>query len=93
MLLMKNTNTKIDDACEKILLEADSESSSIDKGEIELRFSEALISEFADTVNAFTQVCSQMTHSRSVDKDTYDKFSNLMSKIKNLTEAAKNSIS
>ena len=63
----------------------------IDSSEIELKFSNNLASEFIRTVNEFTSVCAKMVKNRSVSKDLYKKFEDLSSKIKNLTDAAKNS--
>lgn len=64
---------------------------NIDSSEIELKFSNNLASEFIRTVNEFTSVCAKMVKDRSVSKDLYKKFDDLNSKIKNLTDAAKNS--
>ena len=69
------------------------EDTSIDKPEIELRFSNNLATEFANTVNSFTQVCAKIVEKRNVDKNLYDKFNDLLAKIKNLADAARNSIS
>jgi predicted phage-related endonuclease len=63
----------------------------IDSSEIELKFSNNLASEFIRTVNEFTNVCAKMVKNRSVSKDLYKKFDDLSSKIKNLTDAARNS--
>lgn len=64
---------------------------NIDSSEIELKFSNNLASEFIRTVNEFTSVCAKMVKDRSVSKDLYKKFDDLNSKIKNLTDAARNS--
>lgn len=64
---------------------------NINSSEIELKFSNNLASEFIRTVNEFTSVCAKMVKNRSVSKDLYKKFDDLNSKIKNLTDAAKNS--
>ena len=64
---------------------------NIDSSEIELKFSNNLASEFIRTVNEFTSVCVKMVKDRSVSKDLYKKFDDLNSKIKNLTDAARNS--
>jgi predicted phage-related endonuclease len=63
----------------------------VDSSDIELKFSNNLASEFIRTVNEFTSVCAKMVKNRSVSKDLYKKFDDLNSKIKNLTDAAKNS--
>ena len=63
----------------------------VDSSDIELKFSNNLASEFIRTVNEFTSVCAKMVKNRSVSKDLYKKFDDLSSKIKNLTDAAKNS--
>lgn len=63
----------------------------IDSSEIELRFSNNLASEFIRTVNEFTSICAKMVKNRTVSKDLYKKFDDLSSKIKNLTDAARNS--
>ena len=57
----------------------------------ELIFSSNLASEFTRTVNEFTNVCAKMVQNKNVNKELADKFSDLYSKIKNLTDAAKNS--
>ena len=64
---------------------------NIDSSEIELKFSNNLASEFIRTVNEFTSVCAKRVKDRSVSKDLYKKFDDLNSKIKNLTDAARNS--
>ena len=64
---------------------------NIDSSEIELKFSNNLASEFIRTVNEFTSVCAKMVKDRSVSKDVDKKFDDLNSKIKNLTDAARNS--
>lgn len=64
---------------------------NINSSEIELKFSNNLASEFIRTVNEFTSVCAKMVKDRSVSKDLYKKFDDLNSKIKNLTDAARNS--
>ena len=63
----------------------------VDSSDIEFKFSNNLASEFIRTVNEFTSVCAKMVKNRSVSKDLYKKFDDLNSKIKNLTDAAKNS--
>ena len=65
---------------------------SIDKPEIELKFSNNLALEFANTMNLFTRICARMVEKKTIDEETYDKFSVLHSKIKNLVDAARNSI-
>lgn len=77
----------------KMVIGEDENESSVDRNDIELRFSNYLASEFANTVNEFTQVCSVMVQKKTVDKDTFGRFSDLLTKIKNLSDAAKNSIS
>ena len=64
---------------------------NIDSSEIELKFSNNLASEFIRTVNEFTSVCAKIVKYISVSKDLYKKFDDLNSKIKNLTDAARNS--
>lgn len=59
--------------------------------EIELKFSNNLASEFIRTVNEFTSICAKMVKQRSVSKELYKKYDELNAKIKNLTDAAKNS--
>jgi hypothetical protein len=64
---------------------------SLPESDIELKFTNNLANEFIRTVNEFTSVCAKMVKNRSVSKDLYKKFDDLNSKIKNLTDAAKNS--
>ena len=77
----------------QMIISEEGNESSVDRSDVELRFSNHLASEFANTINAFTQVCASMVQTKTVDKDTYNKFADLLTKIKNLSDAAKNSIS
>lgn len=61
----------------------------VSKGEADLKFSIDLATEFSNTVNQFTLVCSKIVQSRMVDKNTSDKVYNLMGKIKDLLDAAR----
>lgn len=64
---------------------------SVEKQNLEMKFSNNIASEFTQTMNEFTAVCAKMIEKRSVDKDLYDKFNDLHAKIKNLVDAARNS--
>lgn len=59
------------------------------KSDIDLDFSVELATEFSNTVNEFTAVAAQMVKTRKVSKINSDKCYDLMSKIKNLLDAAK----
>lgn len=59
------------------------------KSDIDLDFSVELATEFSNTVNEFTTVAAQMVKTRKVSKINSDKCYDLMSKIKNLLDAAK----
>lgn len=59
------------------------------KSDIDLDFSVELATEFSNTVNEFTAVAAQMVKTRKVSKVNSDKCYDLMSKIKNLLDAAK----
>ena len=59
------------------------------KSDINLDFSVELATEFSNTVNEFTAVAAQMVKTRKVSKVNSDKCYDLMSKIKNLLDAAK----
>lgn len=59
------------------------------KVDIDLDFSVELATEFSNTVNEFTAVAAQMVKTRKVSKINSDKCYDLMSKIKNLLDAAK----
>lgn len=59
------------------------------KTDIDLDFSVELATEFSNTVNEFTAVAAQMVKTRKVSKINSDKCYDLMSKIKNLLDAAK----
>ena len=59
------------------------------KSDINLDFSVELATEFSNTVNEFTAVAAQMVKTRKVSKINSDKCYDLMSKIKNLLDAAK----
>lgn len=59
------------------------------KADIDLDFSVELATEFSNTVNEFTAVAAQMVKTRKVSKINSDKCYDLMSKIKNLLDAAK----
>lgn len=56
--------------------------------EVEMKFSVDLATEFSNTINEFTSVCSKIVEKRNIDKETSDKFYDLYSKIKNLADAA-----
>lgn len=58
----------------------------------QLRFSADLASEFGNTVNQFTKTAAEVIKQRSINKETSDKIYDLMSKIKNLLDAAGKSI-
>lgn len=58
----------------------------------DLKFSADLASEFGNTVNQFTKVAAEVVKQRSINKETSDKIYDLMSKIKNLLDAAGKSI-
>ena len=59
------------------------------KSDIDLDFSVELATEFSNTINEFTAVAAQMVKTRKVSKVNSDKCYDLMSKIKNLLDAAK----
>ena len=59
------------------------------KSDIDLDFSVELATEFSNTINEFTAVAAQMVKTRKVSKINSDKCYDLMSKIKNLLDAAK----
>ena len=59
------------------------------KSDIDLDFSVELATEFSNTINEFTAVAAQMIKTRKVSKVNSDKCYDLMSKIKNLLDAAK----
>ena len=59
------------------------------KSDIDLDFSVELATEFSNTVNEFTAVAAQMVKTRKVSKINSDKCYDLMSKIKNLLDAAR----
>ena len=59
------------------------------KSDIDLDFSVELATEFSNTINEFTAVAAQMVKTRKVSKVNSDKCHDLMSKIKNLLDAAK----
>lgn len=59
------------------------------KSDIDLDFSVELVTEFSNTINEFTAVAAQMVKTRKVSKVNSDKCYDLMSKIKNLLDAAK----
>ena len=59
------------------------------KSDIDLDFSVELATEFSNTINEFTAVAPQMVKTRKVSKVNSDKCYDLMSKIKNLLDAAK----
>lgn len=58
------------------------------KAEADLKFSVDLATEFSNTINQFTVVCSKIVQNRMVDKETSDTVYNLMGKIKDLLDAA-----
>lgn len=59
------------------------------KADIDLDFSVELATEFSNTINEFTAVAAQMVKTRKVSKINSDKCYDLMSKIKNLLDAAR----
>ena len=59
------------------------------KSDIDLDFSVELATEFSNTINEFTAVAAQMVKTRKVSKVNSDKCYDLMSKIKNLLDAAR----
>lgn len=63
-----------------------------DNTDKELELSNELSAELINTINEFTQIASKIVKNHSVNKETSDKCYNLLSKIKNLLDAAKNSI-
>jgi len=79
------------DIYENLIIEDNEEEKNEISGDIELKFSPNLASEFTRTVNEFTAVCAKMVKEKNINKDLADKFNDLYSKIKNLVEAAKNS--
>lgn len=56
--------------------------------EYEMKFSVDLATEFSNTINEFTNICSKIVELRNIDKELSDKFYDLYSKIKNLADAA-----
>ena len=57
-------------------------------GDVDMKFSVDLATEFSNTINEFTTVCAKMVEARLIDKEVSDKFYDLYSKIKNLADAA-----
>lgn len=56
--------------------------------DVDMKFSVDLATEFSNTVNQFTSICAKIVETRTIDKDTSDKFYDLYSKIKCLADAA-----
>lgn len=59
---------------------------------IEMNFSIPLAQEFVQTVNQFTKLCAEIVQKRSVPKDSADKLDKYMRKIKNIVQAAEDSV-
>ena len=69
-------------------IEKPEEKKESDLTDYEMKFSIDLATEFSNTINEFTSVCSKIVEKRNIDKETSDKFYDLYSKIKNLADAA-----
>lgn len=78
-----NTNTETKETPEV------KEKETPEKADIDLDFSVELATEFSNTVNEFTAVAANIVKTRKVTKVNTDKCYDLMSKIKNLLDAAK----
>lgn len=65
------------------------EDSKVNKNNVKMEFTNNIAAEFTNTMNEFTSVCAKMVEARVVDKELYDKFDNLMSKLKNLVDSVK----
>ena len=86
---MKTKSENLDvESAYRMIMEGETE----EKPEIELKFSDNLATEFANTINLFTKVCEKMVQNTAVDKDTFTRFDDLLAKIKNLADAARNSV-
>ena len=78
-----NTNTETKETPEV------KEKETPEKADIDLDFSVELATEFSNTINEFTAVAANIVKTRKVTKVNTDKCYDLMSKIKNLLDAAK----
>lgn len=85
----------LDDADEELGDEPQSEydpENYDEQNETKLNFSVELATEFSNTVNQFTKTCADIVKNRSVKKTVSDDLDKLMRKIKNIVQAAEDSV-
>ena len=63
-----------------------------EQNETKLNFSVELATEFSNTVNQFTKTCAEIVKNRTVKKTISDDLDKLMRKIKNIVQAAEDSV-
>lgn len=65
---------------------------TVEKEDVEMRLSENLAIELANTLNSFTAICDKVVKKKYATAETLDRLENIYSKIKDLISAGKNSV-